>query len=68
MVLPLKRDMRKLSSMLIDSVLPNHAWERRLRTRSPEDRVKYWALRLGLTVLLAVVILLFNIHQHPVLR
>lgn len=55
-------------SMFLDMLLPNSAWKRRMRTYGPADRIKYWALRCGLVVLVIVIVLLFNFQQHPALR
>ena len=60
--------MSKRFSIFLDMMLPNTAWNRRMRTGGPADRIKYWALRLGLLILVIVIALLFAIQQHPALR
>jgi hypothetical protein len=60
--------MSRHFSMLLDTLRPNRGWRQRLKAASPEDRVKYWALRVGLAVLVVIIILLFNIQQHQALR
>jgi len=39
-----------LPSMLLDTLLPNRAWNRRVKY-SGKHRLAYWALRLGLAIL-----------------
>ena len=60
--------MSKRLSIFLDMMLPNTAWNRRMRTGGAADRIKYWALRLGLLILVIVIALLFAIQQHPALR
>ena len=43
--------MSKRFSIFLDMMLPNTAWNRRMRTGGPANRIKYWALRLGLVIL-----------------
>jgi hypothetical protein len=59
--------MSKLS-ILADTLRSNGAWKRSVRDSNPKDRWKYWALRLGLAILVIFVMYLFNIHQHQELR
>jgi hypothetical protein len=57
--------MSKRFSMFLDMMLPNSAWNRRMRTAGPTDRIKYWALRLGLLVFVIVIALLFDSRFNP---
>jgi hypothetical protein len=59
--------MSKLS-MLRDTMLPNRAWNQRVRAADFETGLKYWALRLGLAVLVIAIMYFFGIHQHQELR
>jgi hypothetical protein len=60
--------MAKVFSIFSHTMLPNRAWRQRLQTAESRDRLKYWALRIALALLLIAVFLLFNIQQHPALR
>lgn len=44
-----KDEMTKFS-VFLDTLLPNGAWNRRVRAANSPTRLKYWALRLGLLV------------------
>jgi hypothetical protein len=59
--------MSKLS-MLLDTMLPNRAWNQRVRAAGFETRLKYWALRLSLAILVIALMYFFGIHQHQELR
>jgi hypothetical protein len=51
-----------------DLLLPNWAFRYRTQTLDRETRVKYWAIRIALTILAVLAILLFGIQQHPLLH
>jgi hypothetical protein len=55
-------------SMLFDTLLPNWAWNRRVRAANSSTRLKYWALRLGLFIFVIAIMYFFGIHQHQELR
>ena len=59
--------MGKVLSIFSHTMLPNRAWRQRLQAEG-RDRLKYWALRIALAILLIAIVLLFNIQQHPALR
>jgi hypothetical protein len=56
-------------STLLDSLLPNGAWNRRVKDlHDSRSRILYWTLRIGLTIALLLVLWFFGIQQHPQLR
>jgi hypothetical protein len=54
--------MSKLS-ILADTLRSNGAWKRSVRDSNPKDRWKYWALRLGLAIL--VIFVMYFIQHSP---
>ncbi len=55
-------------SMLVDTFRTNAGWKRSVRTANPKERWKYWALRIGLTILLIVLSTIFTLHGTFELR
>jgi hypothetical protein len=56
-------------SILLDALLPNRAWIRRVHDPShAAGRVTYWAIRAGLGVLVLLLIYFFNVSQHQALQ
>lgn len=53
--------------MLIDTLLPNRAWNRRVRD-SGKNRLIYWLLRIALAAAVIFLIVHFGIRQHQELR
>ncbi len=52
-------------SALLDSVLPNRAFHQRVSTLTdPKSRLKYWAVRVVLFVLVLVALSFFGVNQH----
>jgi len=56
--------MSKVTTMLVDTLRPNHGWRRVVRASEPGDRWKYWALRIGLAILGLLALYFFNILRH----
>ncbi len=54
--------------MLLDTMLPNRACKQRVGATDFDTRLKYWALRLGLAILVSALMYFFGIHQHQELR
>ena len=60
--------MSKLSSMVVDSLRPNHGWLRPVRAADLKDRWKYYAIRFGFIILLMSLMSLFRFGPHNALR
>jgi hypothetical protein len=56
-------------STLLDSMLPNRAFNQRVKALSdPTSRLKYWAVRIALFVLVLIALSYFGINQHRQLQ
>ena len=52
-------------SMLRDSLLPTRAFHQRVKTLAdPKSRLKYWAVRVVVCVLVLIALSFFSINQH----
>ena len=52
-------------SELLDSLLPNRAFQQRVNTLAdPKARFKYWTIRVVLFVLVLIALSFFGINQH----
>lgn len=60
--------MSKFTSIVIDSLRPNNGWLRPLRAADPRDRWKYYAVRLGLVILIITLLVVFGYQPHNMLR
>lgn len=57
-----------LLSDLSASLFPNRAWQQRIADLSRRKRLLYFAIRLGLSILVGLVIWLVGMRQHPALK
>ncbi len=52
-------------STLLDSLLPTRAFNQRVNTLTdPKSRLKYWAVRIVVCVLVLIALSFFGINQH----
>jgi hypothetical protein len=52
-------------SALLDSLLPTRAFNQRVKTLTdPKSRLKYWAVRIVVCVLVLIALSFFSINQH----
>ena len=50
---------------LLDSLLPTRAFNQRVKTlKDPNSRLKYWAVRIVVCVLVLIALSFFSINQH----